>query len=110
LNGGSSDFSIVVNKTESRARKRFTIAHEIAHFILHRDDITDGLVEDALFRGGLSSKQETQANQLAAEILMPFPLIEQLMAQGNRTIEELAEALEVSKAAISIRLGVSYPD
>lgn len=110
LNGGSSTFSIVVNKVESRPRKRFTIAHEIAHFILHRDDLNNGIVEDALFRGGLSSKQETEANKLAAEILMPFPLIEKLMGRGIRTIEELAEALEVSKAAISIRLGVSYID
>jgi Zn-dependent peptidase ImmA (M78 family) len=55
-------------------------------------------------------KQETEANKLAAEILMPFPLIEKLMGQGIRTIEGLAEALEVSKAAISIRLGVSYVD
>ncbi len=110
LNGGPSGFSIVANKSESRSRKRFTIAHEIAHFILHRDALTNGIVEDALFRGGLSSKQEVEANQLAADILMPFPLIGRLMAQGNRTIDELSEALEVSKAAISIRLGVSYTD
>lgn len=110
LNGGKSGYSIVINKTESLPRKRFTVAHELAHFILHRDDLEDGIVEDALFRSGLSSKQETEANKLAAEILMPFPLIHKLMADGIRTIDDLAEALQVSKAAISIRLGVSYPD
>jgi hypothetical protein len=110
LNGGKSGFSIVVNKAESLPRKRFTVAHEIAHFILHRDDLHNGIVEDALFRSGLSSKQETEANKLAADILMPFPLIQKLMAQGIRTIEELSESLQVSKTAISIRLGVSYAD
>jgi len=110
LNGGKSGFSIVVNKTESLLRKRFTVAHELAHFILHRDDLENGIVEDALFRSGLSSKQETEANKLAADILMPFPLVQKLMGEGLRTIEELSEALQVSKAAISIRLGVAYAD
>ncbi len=109
LNGGSSGFSIVVNKSESNPRKRFTIAHEIAHFILHRGDLNDGIVEDALFRGALSSKKETEANQLAADILMPFPLIQKLMSQGKRTLSELGEALDVSKHAMAIRLGISYP-
>jgi len=110
LNGGSSGFSIVVSKTESLFRKRFTVAHEIAHFILHRDALEGGLIEDALFRSGLSSKIETEANKLAAEILMPFGLIQKLIAADVRSIEDLSEALEVSKAAISIRLGVSYSD
>lgn len=109
LNGGSSGFSIVINKSESNPRKRFTVAHEIAHFILHRNDLKDGIVEDALFRGALSSKKETEANQLAAEILMPFHLIQKLMSRGIRTLSELAEALEVSKTAMAIRLGVPYP-
>lgn len=72
LNGGTSGYSIVVNKTESEPRKRFTVAHELAHYILHRSDLENGIVEDALFRSGLSSKQETEANRLAADILMPF--------------------------------------
>jgi Zn-dependent peptidase ImmA (M78 family) len=110
LNGGSSGFSIVINRAESHPRKRFTVAHEIAHFILHRNDLKDGIVEDALFRGALSSKKETEANQLAADILMPFHLIKKLMSEGTRTLSELAEALEVSKPAMAIRLGISYPD
>src|SRR5664279_2674779 len=37
MNGGSSGFSILVNASHSLPRKRFTIAHEIGHFILHRN-------------------------------------------------------------------------
>jgi Zn-dependent peptidase ImmA (M78 family) len=110
LNGGTSGFSIVVNKIESLPRKRFTVAHEIAHFVLHREDLDNGIVEDALFRGALSDKKETEANKLAADILMPYSLIERLISQGIRTIDALSEALQVSKSAISIRLGVSYVD
>jgi Zn-dependent peptidase ImmA (M78 family) len=108
-NGGTSGFSIVVNDREPPARKRFTIAHEIAHFILHRGDVLNG-IEETLYRGGLSGPKETEANKLAADILMPFPLIESLMKQGFRSIEDLANELVVSRTAIAIRLGVPYAD
>ena len=32
-----SGFAIRVNRHESKERQRFTLAHEIAHFLLHRD-------------------------------------------------------------------------
>src|SRR5690349_3761269 len=33
--GGSSGFSIYVNKTHNMNRQRFTVAHELGHFVLH---------------------------------------------------------------------------
>ncbi len=110
LHGGSAGYSIIVNAVEPSARKRFTVAHEIAHFILHSDQLLKGDIEETLYRGGLSDRLETEANKLAADILMPLSLIEKLMGDGKRSIEELAEALEVSKTAIGIRLGASYAD
>jgi Zn-dependent peptidase ImmA (M78 family) len=105
-NGGISGFSIGVNATESYVRRRFTVAHELAHFILHRNLITNGLVEDTLYRGGLSSREETQANSLAADILMPFGLIRKMTNQGVVDPDELAEKFNVSKVAMRIRLGI----
>lgn len=35
--GSPSGYRIVVNKHHSMERKKFTIAHEIGHFVLHRD-------------------------------------------------------------------------
>jgi hypothetical protein len=110
LHGGSSGYSLIVNAMEPLPRKRFTIAHEIAHFILHRDQLNRGDIEETLYRGGLSDRLEIEANKLAADILMPLALIEELIGKGISSIEELAAALEVSKTAIGIRLGVSYAD
>jgi Zn-dependent peptidase ImmA (M78 family) len=59
-----------------------------------------------MYRGGLSSREETQANQMAADILMPFPLINKLVDQGETTIEKLAKRLQVSLPALKIRLGI----
>jgi IrrE N-terminal-like domain len=110
LNGGESGFSIGVNATEHATRKRFSIAHEIAHFILHRHYLDNGeLVDDAMYRSQLSSQEESQANFLAAEILMPIPLIQSLIAAGYKQPEQLAEKLEVSLTAMKIRLGIPTP-
>lgn len=104
--GGPSGFSIVINSKEPALRQRFTIAHEIAHYLLHRDKIGDGIIDDALYRSGLSSSDESKANGLAADILMPFDLIESEVRKGKKTIEELADLFRVSQAAMSVRLGI----
>jgi Zn-dependent peptidase ImmA (M78 family) len=107
LNGGSSRFSILVNAKHSLPRKRFTIAHEIAHFILHRNRLESGdLIDDAMYRSGVTAKEETEANRFAADLLMPFPLIRSLMAASIRTPEQLAAKLQVSLPAMRIRLGL----
>lgn len=104
--GGTSGYSIIVNGNEPRVRQRFTVAHEIAHYLLHRDLIGDGLIDDPLYRSGLSTLEEVHANRLAAEILMPYALIEEALKKGARTINALAGALFVSPQAISVRLGI----
>jgi hypothetical protein len=106
INGGPSGFSIIVRKGDSLARKRFTVAHEIAHFILHREKASDGITDDAMYRSGLSTKEETEANRLAADILMPYTLVQVLVKEGFKTLPELAEKLGVSKTAMSIRLNI----
>ena len=84
INGGISGFSIGVRTTDALVRKRFTVAHELAHYILHRNRLDGGLFEDVMYRGGLSSREETQANQMAADILMPFRLINKLLDEKYR--------------------------
>ena len=103
--GGDTGYAIYVNAKHSEVRRRFTIAHEIGHFILHQHLIGDGLVEDALLRAdGLSNQVETQANRMAADILMPWDLIARCQNKGANTVEELASTFNVSKDAMSIRL------
>lgn len=107
LNGGPSGFSIAVNQADHLNRKRFTIAHEIAHFILHRDRLENGdLIDDAMYRSGLSTREEVAANNLAAQILMPMELIQKLINQGTKDVPSLAEKFQVSQAAMKIRLGI----
>ena len=108
--GGPSGYAIFVNANNHTYRRRFTIAHEIGHFLLHRHLIGDGIMEDALLRAeGLSNRVEAQANKLAADILMPWHLIKECQDAGEVSIEDLASRFEVSRDAMSIRLlGLSY--
>ena len=104
VQGGPSGFSIYVNAKHSEVRRRFTIAHEIAHFLLHRDLIGDGITEDGLYRSGLSDAVELEANGLAAEILMPKALIREILRGGSRGISELADKFNVSDQTMELRL------
>jgi Zn-dependent peptidase ImmA (M78 family) len=98
-------FAIYVNQKHPIKRKRFTIAHELAHFIYHQDLIGDEITDDALYRSGLSNREEAMANGLAADILMPWHLINREIDNGLQTIDALADKFEVSFTAMAIRLG-----
>jgi Zn-dependent peptidase ImmA (M78 family) len=105
--GSPSGYSIIVNSNEAHVRQRFTVAHEIAHFILHCSSIGDGISESTLYRAaGLSSRQEVEANQLAAEILMPQNLLLLATQNGQYTARQMADTFNVSEVAMSIRLGL----
>jgi Zn-dependent peptidase ImmA (M78 family) len=98
-------FVVTVNRNHPLVRQRFTIAHEIAHFVLHRDLIGDGVVDDGLYRSRtLSSAVERQANRYAADILMPWWQVTSRYRDGQRTAKEMAATFCVSVAVAEIRL------
>lgn len=104
--GGTSGYAIFTNADHALTRRRFTIAHEIAHFVLHRGLIGDGIEHDALYRSGLSSPIEVQANKQAADILMPWHLVNRAIFEGMRDLDGLASKFQVSRSAMAIRLGI----
>lgn len=97
-------FVITVNERHSETRKRFTIAHEIAHYVLHRDKIGDGILDDGLYRSSKGGDIERQANNYAASILMPGPLVGSCWRNGLRTPIQLAEVFRVSPSVAEIRI------
>ncbi len=101
--GGKSGYAIYVNAKHPETRRRFTIAHEIAHYVLHKNLIRDGIVDDTLYRSGLSNLIEMEANRFAAEILMPTHLIRAAIRK-EFSISKLAKKFKVSNEAMAIRL------
>ncbi|WP_082523933.1 ImmA/IrrE family metallo-endopeptidase [Methylobacterium sp. Leaf399] len=107
------EYIIRVNRNEARERQRFTIAHELAHYLLHRnliDTSSEGITDTVLYRSGAPEQVEFEANRLAADIVMPSALVDDMLKseyQGivtEATIENLAARFGVSKAAMELRL------
>lgn len=105
--GGPSGYLILVNKDHPSNRQRFTLAHELAHFVLHCGR-QDGEIRDDQFYRFLPGPLEREANELAAEMLMPWTLINRLTAAGFTDLADLARELMVSRQALAIRLGIPY--
>lgn len=108
-------YIIIVNQNHALTRQRFTIAHEIGHFIYHRAKIGDGIVDNRLYRqvsyngiinNEIYARDEQQTNNFAANLLMPAHLIDSIKNEhgGNYDANKLAEKLNVSTQAIKIRL------
>ena len=108
---GVGGYVIKVNRHDSVGRQRFTVAHEIAHFLLHRNHIGTGISDDALYRSNQSDQIEWEANRLAADVVMPTKAIRQAIATAEKLgianyRDELADRFQVSRAAMGIKLGV----
>lgn len=104
--------TIGFNRSESRVRNRYSIAHEIGHYILHKDK--EHLFVDknfkVMFRDNKSNKYEREANEFAACLLMPK---DQLIIEMKKldldftdetNIKILASIFDVSSMAMSFRI------
>jgi hypothetical protein len=104
--GGFSGYSIRVNRNDPHVRQRFTVAHEIAHFLRHRDRVQNRLRDDRMYRSGLGTTVENEANALAADLLMPRRVIGELRKARAYSVEELAAKFDVSIMAMKRRLRI----
>lgn len=101
--------SIWLNATESRrstARRRFTVGHEIGHWICHSTGESGAkrlCREVGVARGkGI----EREANTFAAELLMPHELVIHEAERLRLNVLALAKLFEVSKQAMQLRLSL----
>lgn len=78
-------------------RVRFTIAHEIGHYVLHRSTIDDQKINDEeewmRFRMGLNDETlgwfETQVSEFAGRLLVPVdPLIEEFRSKRESILKK----------------------
>jgi transcriptional regulator with XRE-family HTH domain len=93
---------IAVNLRHGANRQRFSLAHELGHYLLdHHDrfhiDVDDGAAP------GYDWQVERQANEFAAELLMPPDMVSELHAT-DPDVSSLARRFEVSELAMGYRL------
>lgn len=93
---------MTVNSLHHPHRQRFTIAHELGHFIQH-SILADSFEDSAFFRNGEMNRMETEANKFAAELLMPDTKFNEFVSAGSVRVEEIAEFFQVSSMAVRVR-------
>lgn len=111
---------IGLNVSHSKTRQRFTLAHELGHFLLHKRNEGGLHVDESDFfvrfrdhhSADGSDREEREANAFAAELLMPTGFLERdvkgmgdgLSLSDDTAIRALAQRYGVSLQALSIRL------
>ncbi|MFK4234914.1 ImmA/IrrE family metallo-endopeptidase [Pseudomonas guariconensis] len=96
------------NPYEQQTRQRFTIAHELGHMCLNHIVPGERVLRDpkAAYSSGYEQPREMQANQFAAQLLMPEAVVRSLSRYGvnSRSIREMAQSFYVSEVAMGYRL------
>jgi Zn-dependent peptidase ImmA (M78 family) len=105
---------IGINRKNSPKRQRFTIAHELGHWCLHKGKPL--IVDHSVMinkRNDVSSQasdvEEIQANQFAAALLMPTNLVREVAASSelrsrDELVSRLADTFDVSSDSMTWRL------
>jgi Zn-dependent peptidase ImmA (M78 family) len=106
----------------SRVRQRFTIAHELGHYLLHKQSKSEVFVDKDFIVKYRSEKvytptelrHEQEANTFAAELLMPKSLLKAELAKNDyqnlsetEFISAMAKVFDVSIPAMTFRIANS---
>ncbi len=100
-------------------RNRFTLAHEVGHYMLHNDNENELFVDNVkvMYRKQAATraekKQEMEANSFGAALLMPEKLLKEkfhelnddlFLCEDEDIIEKLSDTFRVSSIAMTYRL------
>lgn len=110
-----SKATIGYSEHENAKRQRFTKAHELGHFMLHRGgdlfiDKGFNIMHRPSTNTPSSTWQEWEANEFAACLLMPEELVKEEMRklkvdyEAEEWLVHLAKKFDVSLTAMSIRI------
>lgn len=109
---------IVINANDSKRRQRFTMAHEFGHIIMHWDwlnnknglnkDNTEILFRSNNYNNNLNDLKEFQANEFAAELLLPHNHLKEGLSDLD-LLKENPLAMEKMKKMVSEAFNVSEP-
>lgn len=98
---------LLVNSNDSVTRQRFTIAHELGHWILHRKLMESNKDIAVLYRKPLgetdSDPLEQEANCFAANLLVPKDMLKEALEKSKEEAF-LANYFNVSRSVIGYRL------
>lgn len=98
---------IGVNGLHAPTRQRFSLAHELGHYLSGHEDFGGGErihVDSTFDYSDPQQRQEMEANEFAAELLMPEPMLRRDLGEFGLDAVRLAKRYEVSEQAMWIQL------
>lgn len=104
---------IVVDSKDSGVRKRFTIAHELAHYFLHLNDSQKNYVAYRDDKTMIKSRVEKEADFFASNLLMPESKVRAAVralrattggASTQKLVQFISNIFLVSPSASTVRL------
>jgi Zn-dependent peptidase ImmA (M78 family) len=97
---------ITINSLHHPKRQRFTFAHELAHFFLHRNQQFD-FSDTVFFRAdNVKSRIEFEANNFAGALLMPKDEFIDYVKNTSNNIEDISNKFNTSAMAVKVRADV----
>jgi len=113
----AGSYEIIIRQDDNYCRQRFTFAHELGHYFMHRDKLDGGSIVDFYDRDGATpgrsvvmrrqrsadSEEEVVANEFAAELLMPEKKV-RVLWNYTHSLSVLADMFSVSRSAMASRL------
>lgn len=104
----ATEWGIFYNGSARAERQRFTIAHELGHFVLHRDRQADFNCDKRSVYSGSETMAviEREANVFASNLLMPGDVFGKCINGSNvdlHLLSGLAKQFDVSFEALCIR-------
>lgn len=108
LVGVGSNAIATVRPSSSRGRERFSVAHEVGHWMLHRGKSFQCRVDDIVQNYSANLRFEKEADEFASHLLMPTSIFRPAIKAANRPglndLQGIADQFDVSLQAVSIRL------
>ncbi len=96
-------WTIKINKSHNVKRQRFTVAHELGHYMMHRNKSAT-FTDNIFFRAESKEGIEYRANEFASKLLMPADKVRSAIKEGERNLGALAERFGVSSPAMKLRV------
>lgn len=122
MQSGSLDgTTVIVNSTHHIHRQRFSIAHEIGHYLFQHKGTLLRTIDFSMYTDSKDYQNELEANDFAAKLLMPLKLINKYLETFRNNyqlqeediidgeilenlLEELSNKLKVSRVSLERRL------
>jgi len=102
----NSGIAVINSAIRQEGKKRWVIAHELGHFLMHTEDHFARCDQTSFVKWHRHRPEEGEANDFAAELLMPSTLFRDVGRNGPTTLEwicELSKCYRVSRMAAAIR-------